>query len=242
VGADLGDPVEVAREDGRVVVRGAGIPPSRERQIRQALLSLPNVEVQFPEPGTSSAPGPSEPAVTLQTPAAPTAVQNRLEAQLGGHTQFESFSSQLLDHQEAAMSRIYALRRLASEFPAEVESQLSADNRRLLRDLGREHLDAMTGEAAAIRRAASPVLDVLIGDRQEKATAPVEPYPDWQHAAENIFQSGQQVDSLLAALLGASAQEPAANLPDPEAVPRQFLTALARLQLSVQQCERLLMQ
>jgi hypothetical protein len=59
---------------------------------------------------------------------------------------------------------------------------------------------------------------------------------NWQSAAELVFTSGRQVDSLLAALLGASAPEPG----EADDLPRTFLTALAQLQSSVQQCELLL--
>jgi Putative zinc-finger len=236
LGADLGDPVEVDREGGRVVVRGSGVSPVRERQIRQALASLANVEIQFPVPSVLAAPGPAEPAAAPDPSSLPTAIQSRLEAQLGGHTQFQGFSAQLLDHQEAAMARIFALRRLATEFPVDAENQLSSDNQTLLRNLAREHLQAMAREIAAIRGAAGPVLEPLTGNSRDDAAASQAGGTDWQNVAETIFTSGRQVDSLLAALLGASAPEPG----QADNLPRSFLSALSQLQASVQQCERLL--
>lgn len=237
LGADLGDPVEVAREGGHVVVRGTGISPVRERQIREALVSLPNVQVEFPQPAASSSPKPEEAAAAPQTPTTPTPLQNRLEQQLGGHTQFEGFSAQLLDQQDALMARIYALRRLASEFPAETETQMTGENQQLLRTLGREHLQSMSRELSAIRRAAAPVLETLNRDRQSPApTVQADHAATWQAAAEELFSSGRQLDSFLAALLGASAPEPG----QADNLPRAFLTALAQLQATVQQCERLL--
>jgi hypothetical protein len=239
LGADLGDPVEVAREDGRVVVRGAGLSPVLERQIREAFVSLPNVELRFPEPSPGGDPLSPRRAETPSpgagaTQAAPTAspAQNRLEAQLGGHAQFEIFSSQLLDHQEAAMARIYALHRLALEFPASEENQLSAGNQRLLHDLGREHAEALSRELAAIQRMAAPVLaSVAASPLPGSAVSAV----TWQAAAEDLFASGRQVDSLLAALLGALAGDAAAGDPS-----QAFLVALAQTRLSMQQCEQLL--
>jgi hypothetical protein len=242
LGADLGDPVEVAREGGHVVVRGTGVSPVRERQIREALVSLPNVQIEFPQPPAAASPKPEEAGPPPETPPTssspiPTPLQNRLEQQLGGHTQFEGFSAQLLDQQDALMARIYALRRLASEFPAETETQMTAENQQLLRSLGREHLQSMSRELAAIRGAAAPVLQTLSRDRQSAAPAVETHEPaTWQAAAGEVFSSGRQLDSFLAALLGASVPEPgqAGNLP------AAFLTALAQLQTSVQQCERLL--
>ena len=62
--------------------------------------------------------------------SAPPPFQARLEEQLGRTSQFERFSSQLLDGSETVMSRAYALRRLAQQFPPDVERQLNAGDRR----------------------------------------------------------------------------------------------------------------
>jgi len=51
VGADLGDPVEIARESGQILVSGTGIPPQHQKQIHEALDSMPGVVVRFQEPG-----------------------------------------------------------------------------------------------------------------------------------------------------------------------------------------------
>jgi hypothetical protein len=239
LGADLGDPVEVAREGGRVIVRGAGLSPVLERQIREAFLSMPGVELRFPEPGATPStlpptdtpqPGP----VAAPTAPAPSAPQNRLEQQLGGHAQFEIFSSQLLDHQEAAMARVYALRRLAIQFPAVEESQLSPGEQRVLHDLAHEHAQALSRELGAIQRRASPVLGSMGTSTSPTSLAAA---PTWQAAAENLLGAGRQVDSLIAALIGASAPEPGAQ---PGSTSQALLIALAQLQLSVQQCEQLL--
>jgi hypothetical protein len=228
LGADLGDPVEVARQGRRVVVRGTGVSAARQQEIRQALVSLPNIDLEFPQAQSNTEPAPAEPAPAAQSPSPPSPFETRLEAQLGGHGQFENFSSQLLDHQEAAMARIYALRRLATEFAPGSEAQLSAANQQLLRDLARQHIEAMTRELAAINRIAAPVFGP-VPSVDSGQPAP----PAWQAAAENVFASGRQLDSLMAGLLGLA--------PSDDAQPRAFLAALAQVQASVQQCERLLM-
>jgi hypothetical protein len=239
LGADLGDPVEVAREGGRVIVRGAGLSPVLERQIREAFVSMPGVELRFSEPGATPStlpridtpqPGP----VATQAAPVPSAAQNRLEQQLGGHAQFEIFSSQLLDHQEAAMARIYALRRLATQFPAAEESQLSPGDQRVLHDLAREHAEALSRELAAIQRFAGPVLASM--GASDSPELPVVAQT-WQSAAEDLFGAGRQVDSLIAALIGAAAPEPGAQA---GGTSQSLFIALAQLRLSVQQCEQLL--
>jgi Putative zinc-finger len=241
LGADLGDPVEVAREGGRVVVRGAGLSPVLERQIREAFVSLPGVELRFPEPGAGGPP--SKPAAPETPPGGsgataaapvPLPTQNRLEEQLGGRAQFEIFSSQLLDHQEAAMARIYALRRLAMQFPANEEGQLSAGDQRLLHDLGHQHVQALSRELAAIQRVAGPVL----GSISASATPGVPGAAvTWQATAEDLLAAGRQLDSLIAALIGASAPEPALQTGNPS---QALVSALAQIRLAVQQCELIL--
>jgi len=235
LGADLGEPVEVSREAAHIVVSGTGVSTDLQNKIRSALVSVPHVLVRFDEP----APAPVEPILpdgnnAVPNPRAP-ATPNRLETQLGGHTQLESFSSQLLDHNEAAMSRVYALRRLAQQFPAAAETQLRPEDLRILRNLGREHAAALAREVRAIDREASPVLSALGGSepvrpsRGEAAT--------WQAATDELFRSAKRVETLLAALLGAAAPDTPANT-----LPSQASAAVAQLQADVQQCERLLTQ
>jgi len=165
VGADLGDPVEIARNNGQIVVSGTGIPPQHQKQIHEALDSVPGVVVRFQEPGgvpsgpgASPGPGgtpPETPAIRDSAGSAPSSFQARLEERLGGRPQFERFSSQLLDASDAVMSRAYALRRLAQEFPPDAERQLSAEGRRELLDLGREHVAALARQSGEMDAALS---------------------------------------------------------------------------------------
>ena len=56
------------------------------------------------------------------------------------------------------MTRAYALRRLAQQFSAEAESQMSAEDRRVLHKLGREHLAAFAKDAQRVATTVNPVL------------------------------------------------------------------------------------
>jgi len=232
LGADLGDPVEVARNGAYVVVGGTGVSPVLQRQIRDALVSEPNVLLRFS--GSPDVP-PATPAPARETaPPAPVApgVPSRLEAQLGGRAQLEGFSAQLLDHDEAAMTRVYALRRLAEQFPAEAERQLSPEDQRVLKDLGGQHVTALAREAAAVAGLADPVLRSL-GASPQVGRAGTD--STWQAAVQDLFVSARRVETLLPAWLGATA------LARPtEDLPQQLSAALAQFQANVQQCERLL--
>jgi hypothetical protein len=239
VGADLGDPVEIARDNGQIVVSGTGIPPQHQKQIHEALDSMPGVVVRFSEPGgVPSGPGP--PSVEPETPAprdsagsVPPPFQTRLEEQLGGRPQFERFSSQLLDGSDAVMSRAYALRRLAQQFPPDVERQLSAEDRRVLRDLGREHVVALARQSGEMDAALGRILAALGG-----AAAPGEirlESASWQPASEELLSAARRVETALAVLLGmAPPDDPADNIPS------QLLAALAQLRASQEHCQRLL--
>ena len=235
VGADLGDPVEIARESGQILVSGTGIPPQHQKQIHEALDSMPGVVVRFSEPGTGGVPSvePETPALRDSAGSAPPPFQARLEERLGGRPQFERFSSQLLDGSDAVMSRAYALRRLAQQFPPDVERQLSAGDRRVLRDLGREHVAALARQSGEMDAALSRVLAALGGTapagevRLESAA--------WQPASEELLSAARRVETVLAVLLGmAPADNPADHTPS------QLLAALAQLRASQEHCQRLL--
>jgi hypothetical protein len=229
LGADLGEPVEVARDGAYVVVGGTGVAPELQRQIREALVSEPHVMLRFSEPAATSPAAPARDATPLKT-AAPS-VPSALEAQLGGRTQFERFSAQLLDHDETAMTRVYALRRLAEQFPQEAEQQLSPEDQRLLKDLGRQHVATLVQEVGAIETLASPLLAA-------HGAAPLASVASWQAGAQNLFASARQVETLLPVWLGATAPD-RDSTPNGD-LPQQLSTALAQFQSDVQQCERLL--
>jgi hypothetical protein len=239
VGADLGDPVEIARQSGQILVSGTGIPPQHQKQIHQALDSMPGVVVRFSEPGgVPTGPGappaePEAPALRESAGSAPPPFQARLEERLGGRPQFERFSSQLLDGSDAVMSRAYALRRLAQQFPPDVERQLSAGDRRVLRDLGREHVAALARQSGGMDAALSRTLAALGGAaptgeiRLESAA--------WQPASEELLSAARRVETVLAVLFGmAPPENPADNIPS------QLLAALAQLRASQEHCQRLL--
>jgi len=239
VGADLGDPVEIKRDNGQILVSGTGIPPQHQKQIHEALDSMPGVVVRFSEPGGVPS-GPGTPSVEPETPtlrdstgSAPPPFQARLEERLGGRPQFERFSSQLLDESDAIMSRAYALRRLAQQFPPDVERQLSAEDRRVLRDLGREHVAALARQSGEMDAALSRILPALSGTaasgevRLDSAA--------WQPASEELVSAARRVETVLAVLLGMAPPDTPADH-----TPSQLLAALAQLRASQDHCQRLL--
>jgi hypothetical protein len=230
VGADLGDPLEIARSGGRIEVTGAGIPPRRQRQIRDALNSLAQVDVRFTEAAPPArAEGGGNPAGAGV--AAVPKVDSRLREQLGGRTQFERFSAQLLERSDAAMARAYALRRLAQEFASPAEREMGASDRRLLRSMAREHLAALAAGFQGVDEAVSPLLETRasgLAGESRPATG------SWQDAAEDALRAAREVETALAALLGAAPAEGGADLPS------RFPSAMANLKTSLERCRSLL--
>ncbi|MCC6857379.1 MAG: zf-HC2 domain-containing protein [Bryobacterales bacterium] len=209
IGADLGDPIEVARSGGRILVTGSGVAPERQREVEVALRSLPDVVVRFPgSSGAESLPQPPGRA-DLTVTGEPSRLASQLEEYFGGHVQFEQFAAQVLDRSEAVMSRAYALRRLAERFPGAVEAQMNPGERRLLGDLNRRHADALLKHASEMHSLLNQALPAGVpapGGQSATLAGP------WQSAAGELFQTARGVDVLLAALVGGSpAQEPPAG-------------------------------
>ncbi len=235
IGADLGDPVEVTLSQGKVLVSGVGIPAARQKQIHERLDTMAHVAVEFRDPAPVAAPAEpaSAKAETAPTPAAPpAAVETRVERQLGSHAEFEKLSSQLMDWNEAAMARAYALRALAQKFPASAESELAAGDRRLLREMAREHAAALAQPVAGIEETLVPILTALGGAAE---APPAANHASWQPAAEDLFRASRRVDVLLSVMLGmAPGDGSTANLP------AELRSALRELRADRDDCQRLL--
>jgi len=240
VGADLGDPVEISRDDRRVVVSGTGIPPKRQEQLHAVLDPLPNVVVRFAAPAfpAGAPPVPSEPAPARDA-AGPEQrqLQARIEERLGGRPQFERFSGQLLDRSDAAMARAHALRRLAQEFPPAAEQQMGAADRHILHNLAREHLASLAKDSVRIEGILQPILTDLPAARAKAEVRIDEARAEaaWQPATEELLGSARHLETLLAVALGATPADGAAKN-----VPEQLMVGMAQLTTRIEQCRRLL--
>ena len=235
LGADLGDPLEISREGGQVLVSGTGIPPQRQQQIHGLLDRLPHVVVRFDDPvfPAGATPVPSEPATRDAAGPEKSTYAARIEERLGGRPQFERFSSSVLDWTDSAMTRAYALRRLAQQFPAAAENEMTAEDRRTLRRLGREHLAAFMKDAQRVANTVNPVLAGMVpgGAQLEVHAEPT----GWQAASEDLLATARRAETLLAIILGVA---PAENAPGD--APAQLIVALAQLSRDTEECQRLL--
>ena len=232
IGADLGDPVEVHREAGRVLVGGVGVPAERRRKIQSVLSGIPNVAIQFSDPSGAAIPddaGVDSPGAGPKGLEA-SGIQARLEKHLGGRAEFERFSGQLLEALDSAMSRAYALRALAQRFPEGTE--MSAHDRAVLAELAREHANALFAQINELHRTLAPVLASLGGGAAQGR--PAAPHRTWQAAAEDALRSSRRVEVLLSTVLGVTPESANAQ------VPSELLAAFADLRSAIEACQRLL--
>ena len=229
VGADLGDPIEVSRSGGRILVAGLGINPQRQQEIQDALRSQSHVILRLSdslparvEPDREAAP---DSAVSPEIER----LQTRIAGQLGGRVYFAQLATQVLDLSEPMMSRAHALRRLAEQFPAQVESELAPPDWQILRSLQREHSHALRLQVSEIEQLLKPALG------SSGAPPNVTLSSAWQPATEDVFQSARRIDKLLAVVFGAATSaEPGDQLPS------QLLSSLAQLRSKLAVYDRLI--
>jgi hypothetical protein len=120
------------------------------------------------------------------------------------------------------MTRAYALRRLAEQFPVESESQLGAEDRQLLHRLRDDHATALRQQVAGIERLLGPTLGA--------AEIPADLAPS---STEDLFQSARRVDKLMSVLFGSAPGE--TNV---DQLPTQLMSALAQLRARVEAYNR----
>jgi hypothetical protein len=229
--ADLGDHVEVTLDGGKVLVSGEGIPQRRQDEIRSALTNLQHVEVAF-----TAVPPATMPAQIAASAAASGTVVSPMEAgiekHLGGHAEFDRFSTELQTDLEAAMSRVYALHNLAQKFPLAEESKLSAQDSQMVRDLSRKHTAQLAETLGKMDRILVPTLSSLGGT---SANAHSAIHADWQLAAEDTLQSARNVDRLISQMLGMTK----GNI-STAALPSNLLAALKEFQGNLDDYQKLL--
>jgi flagellar biosynthesis/type III secretory pathway ATPase len=159
-------------------------------------------------------------------------LESRLEALAGGHAQWEEFSSQLLDANEAAMARAYALRRLAQQFSQGDSASLSPAERRTLLALAEDHVNAMAAQVEAMESRLGPVLAGL-GAPIPKST-PAAHFANWQSGSEETFQAARREEMLISLLLGVSSGA------QPATLPADLARTLAEVRADLDECRRVL--
>jgi len=237
--ADLGvgELEDVTLTDGKVLVRGPGsIPQQRQEEIRSSLAKLPHVEVEFTSLPPVSAPSEVAAVNGSAAGAAGSPMETRLEKRLGGHAEFERFSTQLIDLDDAAMKRVYALHNLAQKFSPDAEAKLSSQDLSLLHELSRKHTAVLAEKVSGMERMLVPALSSLGGTAGSVRPAV---HAAWQPAAEDVYGSARRVDVLVAQMLGMTPGV-APGAVSTSALPSELLAALKDLEANVAACDHFL--
>jgi hypothetical protein len=207
--ADLGEQVELSRDDGgTLIVTATGIAPERRAALESSLSALPGVSLRFREPRIDLS-KPAEPESGQGSPPTPKAtdpLRIKLQQTLGGAASLARFTDQVLETSEAAMVHVHDLRKLAERFSPGVEQHFDGSDRTTLAQLRRDHAQAFSTKVADLHRLLRPVL-LSLGAAQSAAVVEPPNPPNWQAATETLFAAAQRLDRLLTALLAGTGTE-----------------------------------
>ncbi|MEZ5353209.1 MAG: zf-HC2 domain-containing protein [Bryobacteraceae bacterium] len=232
LGADLGEPVEVAREGARVIVKGLGVNPELGRRIAAELASMPHALVRLEEPA-GEIPGSASSVVRGPAAGSGSRWQREIETQLGGRAEYDQFVDRMLSASEQLMVRMHALRRLAERFGPATVAQLTPPEQAVLQGLVREHTRAAMAQARVLDTLSRPVI-VAMG---VTPTAPaVTREANWQAEAAAMFGDARRADRLVAAILGGMPADGAQGLAGE--LPEQLLSATSALRLRAAEFSR----
>lgn len=205
VGADLGEPIQMEHDNGKIVLSATGISSTRREQIQRALAGLDFVVPKFDSPRSSP------PSTALRTESSTqnqnVALRALVEQHLQGGMGFEQFVNDSLDASDALSSRAHALAALAARFSEQTELGLPVPGRQLLESLRRDHIQKSTEQ---VQRLAGLLLNGfgIEGAAANPASG------TWQIDAVRFRDSVQSFDTLLTGVLTGSRKAEVAPLRD----------------------------
>jgi Putative zinc-finger len=207
-GADLGEPIELRPEDGRMQVIATGMDARRQEQLRNALSTVPNVDLRFVQPNARPLATPAEgPAETSSRQPAPLLAE--LEARLGGRASVEQFIDSALQSSDAVMARAHALRNLAARFPP--SAALSSSSRAQVDYIARDHFEALRARQSELRSILAAAIPSLVPPSGD--TSPARRL-SWYAAVDALFPAARRVDETLNALLAPGSRQVSARAQD----------------------------
>jgi hypothetical protein len=218
IGADLGDPIEIARAGSAVEVKGFAIEGRRREQIEAALHRLPRVNVSFAEEAAPA--GLAGPGAALAVKSAASPLQSFLEQKLGGSVAIEQFTNAVFDRDEQILARAHAIQRLAQRFPD--PSALTSEDFAAYRAMQRSHAESLMRLERELSGILQPVASGAgaAGDIAGPATA------------QSLLQAARRLELSLSMLLGAAPiVGEASGLPDRITAEQTALLQITRLYL-----------
>jgi hypothetical protein len=191
LGADLGEPIDVARTGGVIVISGAGLPASRQEQIRAAVSGIAGVRVVF-EPGDGRRVGGG--GLPGRTAAPPDVTNPLLDLLRAAANSAADPGDALIDATDRAVQRAYALATLARRFPPPSETVLAASDRSVLRSIAMDHARVLSTSVGSMTGLLLRVLSPVNG--APAATS------SWQETADAMVAASRDADQAINAATG----------------------------------------
>lgn len=210
LGADLGDPVEVRREAGRVLVSGVGVAAEMQEKLQRELSALPKVQVDFslpPAAGSQSSVAESRSTASSMPHPLVAGWQEAMAKKLGGRTAVDRLGEQALERMDRISARAHALRNLAVRFPN--PGELENADRLTLSQMRGDHVRAIMAELGRLRQELLPVSGAIMHRRLVADYGGV----SWPQGADRVLRLVRDVEAKLAILFGGAAGNVTPDLP-----------------------------
>lgn len=197
--ADLGEPIEMERAQGRLTVTATGLTQDRREQLRAALTAVPGVAVKFDEPKAQTMPAAESTAVRAEQ-----RVEGPLSKALEGQD-----PDVLLDASAAMMDRAHALRALDERFAGK-GAELNREEQAKLNAMREDHRGALQAEFRKLRAVLDPALPEAAAEGE----------------AGGLLVSAQRVDQLLHTIIATPRGDTQANARELAVAVRRLARAL----------------
>lgn len=228
IGADLGEPIEITRDPrGETVVKGLGLTPERQVELRKRLGSMRNVSLDFSGGSTKACEGCAVPQLPPAATArsAPLTVVSRWTSYDERLAKFfetpeaqQTFTQSALAASDAALARAFALRALAMRYSPAEETKLNMTSRAQLHAILAEHAAALGEQYPQMENLLMPLLRAMAQDLPADTAAEFQPPATsrvvsrlgippplgWQRLTLELFSAVQQTDRLTKTLLAST--------------------------------------
>jgi hypothetical protein len=202
VGADLGEPIELKQDQGKVVISARSASEERKRQLAQMFGGDSGIRLE-----TEVGPMvlvPADPPSLLPRAALEPRQNEQLLEFFGSAEAQENFTRAILDADGTVLARLYALRSLARHWPSNIEPMLSAEGRRGLHAMVNDHLHALHTSQVELSQLFDPFLERLCGPGAD-SSGNSSSHADWREPASAGLEAARTLDRNLRALLTTSA-------------------------------------
>jgi hypothetical protein len=199
IGADLGEGVEVARDDGKVVVKAWPLPEERRAAVARTLGDQPEVRLEFQLADNSA--GPKQTVVFPGT-RSPQPPDQRLTEFFGSPETEEHYVTGVLESRDELLAHLYALRTLALRWPSDAEAQLSPAAREQLSWMVEDHATGARFALIDLQAALNPLLENF--GYTSVPDIPHAAHPQWQDSATSSLDAARRLERTLLSLFTTS--------------------------------------